>query len=89
MGSANRDREVFADPETFDIDRGNARSHLSFGFGIHYCLGNLLAKLQDRIVTEEVLRLVPSLRLTGEAITFGDNLSFRAPRSVPVTWDAA
>ena len=90
MGSANRDRDVFADPETFDIDRPNARTHLSFGFGIHYCLGNLLAKLQDRIVIEEVLRAVPSLRLLpDEPISYPDNLSFRAPRSVAVTWDAA
>jgi cytochrome P450 len=90
MGSANRDREVFSDPDTFDIDRPNARAHLSFGFGIHYCLGNLLAKLQDRIVVEEVVRAVPSLRLQdGAVIDYADNLSFRAPRAVPVTWDAA
>jgi cytochrome P450 len=90
MGSANRDREVFSDPDTFDIDRGNARSHLSFGFGIHYCLGNLLAKLQDRIVMEEVVKAIPSLRLVeDETVEYGDNLSFRTPKAVAVTWDAA
>lgn len=52
MGSANRDESVFAEPDLFDIARKNARSHLSFGFGIHYCLGNLLAKLQVRVVLE-------------------------------------
>ena len=63
--------------------------HLTFGFGIHYCLGNLLAKLQARIAVEEVARLAPGLRLAdGEAIRFGDNLSFRAPLRVPVTWEA-
>jgi cytochrome P450 len=87
MGSANRDREVFSDPDTFDLGRANARSHLSFGFGIHYCLGNQLAKLQDRIVVEEIARVLPSLRLMDHAtIGYADNLSFRAPATVPVTW---
>lgn len=91
MGSANRDADVFAHPEQFDIERDDARNHLSFGFGIHYCLGNMLAKLQDRIVVEETLAAVPTLRLAGDAsaITFADNLSFRAPTSVPVTWGSA
>ncbi|TFD75207.1 cytochrome P450 [Cryobacterium psychrophilum] len=87
MGSANRDPGTFEDPETFDITRINARNHLSFGFGIHYCLGNMLAKMQDKIVVEETLKAAPDLRiLHPEAIIFGDNLSFRAPTSVPVTW---
>lgn len=89
MGSANRDAAVFEEPEVFDMSRPNARNHLSFGFGIHYCLGNLLAKMQDKIVVEETIKAAPHLRiLTPEKITFGDNLSFRAPTSVPVTWEA-
>ena len=88
MGSANRDEGVFAHPEQFDIDRTDARNHMSFGFGIHYCLGNMLAKLQDRIVLEETIAAVPSLRLTDGPIGFRENLSFRVPTSVPVTWEA-
>ncbi|WP_448809705.1 cytochrome P450 [Agromyces bauzanensis] len=88
MGSANRDEEVFAHPEQFDIDRTDARNHMSFGFGIHYCLGNMLAKLQDRIVLEETIAAVPSLRLADGPIGFRENLSFRVPTSVPVTWEA-
>ncbi|MER7498906.1 cytochrome P450 [Nonomuraea pusilla] len=88
MGSANRDEDVFSDPETFDVTRGNARAHLSFGFGIHYCLGNQLAKLQARIVLEQVVARLPSLRLApGAAIRFGHSLSFRTPEAVPVEWD--
>ncbi|MFD4351183.1 cytochrome P450 [Nocardia sp. NPDC058518] len=88
MGSANRDESRFADGESFDIARPNAREHLAFGFGIHYCLGNMLAKLQAKIALEEVARLVPGLRLADNAeIRFGDNLSFRAPTAVPVTWE--
>ncbi|WP_241982569.1 cytochrome P450 [Cryobacterium sp. HLT2-28] len=88
MGAANRDPGVFEEPEMFDLSRENARTHLSFGFGIHYCLGNMLAKMQDKIVLEETLKAVPNLRIVNpEAITFGENLSFRAPTSVPVTWE--
>ena len=89
MGSANRDETRFPEPDSFDISRPNAREHLSFGFGIHYCLGNMLAKLQARIAIEETARLVPGLRLADDAaIRFGDNLSFRAPTAIPVTWEA-
>lgn len=89
MGSANRDEARFENGEEFDISRANAREHLSFGFGIHYCLGNMLAKLQAKICLEEVTRLVPSLHLVADkAIGFRENLSFRVPTSVPVTWNA-
>ena len=89
MGSANRDEAKFTDPETFDIERPNAREHLSFGFGIHVCVGNMLAKLQARIALEELARLAPNLTLVEpEEIDFLKNLSFRVPTAVPVTWEA-
>ncbi|WP_205863248.1 cytochrome P450 [Planosporangium thailandense] len=89
MGSANRDESHFEAPEVFDISRPNAREHLAFGYGIHYCLGNMLAKLQAKVAIEEVARLAPGLRLVdADAIEFGHNLSFRAPVRVPVTWEA-
>ncbi|GAA4094112.1 cytochrome P450 [Nocardioides kongjuensis] len=87
MGSANRDETRFEDADRFDVTRANAREHLAFGFGIHYCLGNMLAKLQTRVCLEEIARVAPDLRLVdADAIRFGDNLSFRAPLAVPVTW---
>ncbi|XPP27343.1 MAG: cytochrome P450 [Leucobacter sp.] len=90
MGSANRDEHRFDAGETFDITRENAREHLSFGFGIHYCLGNMLAKLQARIALEEIARLMPEVRLQeGADIDFRENLSFRVPLEVPVTWEVA
>jgi cytochrome P450 len=92
MGSANRDETRFENAEEFDIARSNAREHLSFGFGIHYCLGNMLAKLQAKICLEEATRLAPSLALAdgtdGSQIDFRENLSFRVPTTVPVTWAA-
>lgn len=88
MGSANRDPAVFPEPDTFDIERSNARNHLSFGYGIHYCIGNLLGKLQTRVALEEITKRLPQLQLApGAPITFGDNLSFRIPTAVPVHWN--
>jgi cytochrome P450 len=87
MGSANRDEAVFDQPDAFDIGRENARNHLAFGYGIHYCLGNMLAKLQAKVAIEEITKNIPTLRLKPEVdITFGDNLSFRVPAAVPVEW---
>ncbi len=89
MGSANRDEARFPEGETFDIERENARDHLSFGYGIHYCLGNLLAKLQAKVAIEEIVRLMPSARLRdGADIDFRQNLSFRVPLEVPIVWEA-
>lgn len=87
MGSANRDSAHFDDPDRFEARRTNAREHLAFGYGIHYCLGNKLAKLQAKILLEELTARCPSLRLTGDPIEFASNISFRVPTSVPVTWE--
>ena len=54
--SGNRDAAVFDNADSFDIERKNARHHLSFGFGIHRCMGNRLAELQLRILWEEILK---------------------------------
>ena len=54
--SGNRDELIFDDPHAFRIDRKNARQHISFGFGIHRCVGNRLAELQLRILWEEIMK---------------------------------
>ncbi len=64
--SGNRDPDAIPDPDRFKIDRENARHHLSFGFGIHRCLGNRLAELQLRVLWEEILRRYPVIEVTGE-----------------------
>ncbi len=66
--SANRDEDVFDDPNTFKIDRPNARSHIGFGFGIHHCLGNKLAELQLRILWEEVLKRYDRIEMVGDPV---------------------
>jgi cytochrome P450 len=87
LGSANRDPDAFPDPDRFDIDRTNAREHLSFGQGPHFCLGAPLARLQVRVVLEEVTQALPDLELEpGHTYEFAPNVSFRGPLHLPVKW---
>ena len=64
--SGNRDSTAIPEPDRFLIDRPNVRQHLSFGFGIHRCVGNRLAEMQLRILWEELLRRYPVIEVTGE-----------------------
>jgi cytochrome P450 family 142 subfamily A polypeptide 1 len=63
-GAANRDEEVFADPDRLDVRRSH-NHHVAFGFGTHFCLGANLARLEIRIMFEELLRRLPDFRLAG------------------------
>ncbi|WP_419925425.1 cytochrome P450 [Candidatus Poriferisocius sp.] len=63
--SANRDEEVFDNPDRFDIGRSNADTHLAFGTGPHFCLGAALARTQLRCVLEELYRRLPDIELAG------------------------
>ncbi len=64
--SGNRDDERIPEPDRFQIDRPNVRSHLAFGFGIHRCLGNRLAEMQLQIVWEEILERFSDVEVVGE-----------------------
>ncbi|HPE49766.1 MAG TPA: cytochrome P450 [Hyphomonas sp.] len=64
--SGNRDDSVIDDPDTYIIDRDRPRQHLSFGFGIHRCVGNRLAEMQLRVVWEEILKRFDRIELVGE-----------------------
>jgi cytochrome P450 len=64
--SGNRDETVIENPNAYVIDRPRARQHLSFGFGIHRCVGNRLAELQLRVIWEEILQRFPDIQLLEE-----------------------
>ena len=64
--SGNRDETVVENPNAFNIERERPRQHLSFGFGIHRCVGNRLAEMQLRVVWEEILKRFPVIEVVGE-----------------------
>ena len=64
--SGNRDEEAIEDPDRFIIDRARPRQHLSFGFGIHRCVGKSLAEMQLKILWEEILDRLPGIEVVGE-----------------------
>ncbi|MFY0611451.1 MAG: cytochrome P450 [Hyphomicrobiaceae bacterium] len=65
--SGNRDDAKFTEPYKFRIERDNARNHISFGFGIHRCMGNRVAEMQLRILWEEILKRFDRIDVVGEA----------------------
>jgi hypothetical protein len=88
IGAANRDPEVFDRPDVFDLHRANAHEHLSFGSGAHLCLGAPLARLEARVVLEELAATLPGLRLRdGQSYEFMPIIGFRGPRALHVEWD--
>jgi len=64
--SGNRDEDVIERPNDYIIDRENPRRHISFGFGIHRCVGNRLAELQLQIIWEEIMKRFPVIEMVGE-----------------------
>ena len=88
LGAANHEAAIFDQPEKFDIHRKNARKHVSFGHGIHFCLGARLARLEAEIAIETLTNKVPSLRLVdNQSLSYSANITFRGPESLLVDWD--
>lgn len=71
--SGNRDEAVFEDADRLIIDRENARQHVSFGYGIHRCMGNRLAEMQLRVVWEEILKRFHWVEVVGEPVRVRSN----------------
>lgn len=76
-GAANRDPEVFADPDHFDVARPDANRHLSFGMGIHYCLGSPLARMEAEIAFTALLDRFGSMELVTERSERGGTFLLR------------
>ena len=83
VNSANRDPEAFEDAERFDIGRP-ANPHLTFGFGIHFCLGAPLARLEAQIAITRLAERLPRIALAGGAPEWHDSLILRGVKSLPV-----
>jgi len=87
IGGANRDPAQFADPERLDLSRANADTHLSFGGGIHYCLGAALARLEGQVVFSTLAQRFPQMRLAVRAdeVEYRDHFVLRGLKALPVT----
>jgi cytochrome P450 len=83
IGAGNRDPARYADPERLDLDRPDTRP-LSFGHGLHYCLGAQLARLEAQIGLVHLLERYPALRFADAPIAWGDNMILRGPRVLPL-----
>src|SRR5579883_1449387 len=85
VGSANRDAEKFPDPERLDITRPPSRT-LGFGYGIHYCLGAALARMESQVAFETILQRLPDIHIAGEAPVFRPNYFLRGLLNLPVAF---
>ncbi len=85
--TANRDPEVFPEPDTLDIERGS-RNHIAFGYGPHQCLGQNLARLELQIVIDTLFSRIPDLRIVPELeeIPFKYDGQVFGVYELPVTW---
>jgi cytochrome P450 len=84
LGSANRDPEVFDDPDTLDIGRDPC-PHLSFSAGIHYCLGAQLARLEGEVALSTIVRRFPNIALATDDLTWRPAPILRGLEALPVT----
>ncbi|MEV1067226.1 cytochrome P450 [Streptomyces sp. NPDC050263] len=84
---ANRDPEVFPDPDRLDITR-DARRHVAFGFGVHQCLGQPLARMELQVVYGTLYKRIPTLKLAGslDDVRFKHDAFIYGVHALPVTW---
>jgi len=88
IGGANRDPAIFENPDTFDTTRANAREHISFGTGVHACLGGALARMELHIGLQSLFEHFPRLTLAGEP-TFNDRIGLHGLKHLPVSLRSA
>ncbi|WP_190815422.1 cytochrome P450 [Saccharopolyspora pogona] len=85
--AANRDPEIFADPHSLDVERGD-NPHIAFGYGTHFCAGAALARMEAQVMISGLLRHFPQLRLAcrPEEMRWRRGTINRGPESLPVAW---
>jgi cytochrome P450 len=85
--AANRDPAAFPDPDTLDLDR-EGPGHLAFGYGPHFCMASLMARMEADVMITRTLARFPGLRLAvpADAVEFQREGLIRGPRALPVTW---
>ena len=89
LGSANRDDSAFSQPCKFDLDRKGIRNHFSFGNGVHYCLGAMLARLELQTAVERILYRLDGIGLQNVTLRRANKITIRALLSLPVTFTRA
>ena len=88
LGAANRDPNVYEDPDKFDPTRERPKDHLSFGRGIHFCLGAHLGRVELKIMLDQLLDRFVDMKIETTDFKFPPNIAFRGPISFPVKWTA-
>ena len=83
LGSANRDERKFPEPDRFDVTR-NADGHVGFGFGIHFCLGAQLARMEGQIALRALLERYPRLSRTDAPLARVESIVLRGPKALPL-----
>jgi cytochrome P450 len=85
IGAANRDPAHFPDPDRLDIARADNR-HIAFGFGIHFCLGAPLARVEGQLAIGALLERMPRLRLAGPERQWRESSTLRGLKALPVVF---
>jgi cytochrome P450 len=85
ISSANRDPNVFADPDKFDITR-QPNPHVAFGNGVHHCLGATLARVEGQEVFKALAERFPDLEVATPELEYQPSITFRSLKTLPVTW---
>ena len=90
FAAANRDPQMFSEPDTFSVDRENARDHLAFGHGEHFCIGAMLARLEARIAIEQILERMENIRLVDgkNSFEYEDTFVLRGLKELHIAFDA-
>jgi cytochrome P450 len=83
-GAANRDPDEFPNPDAIDLARGNAKAHLAFGIGVHYCIGAALARLEARVVLETLFARTSAVRRADRKVAYVPSLLVRCLEGLPI-----